>query len=209
MGEMAAGPGAPVAHAAGGGAALRRRTWRTAPARGERTRCDRAEVVERLQHLERLIRDMLMFARGECSGARRSPWPNCWPRLAQTFEPLARRREASPFIVTDDSAVVRLSRQPQGARRGADQPAGKRPRRRCATAAHRARRTARRQPVLHPVRDNGRGMDAETAGAPVRALLHHPRRGHRTRPGHRPRRRPRPRRRHRSRFRPRRRRRVH
>jgi hypothetical protein len=61
--------------------------------------------VERLQHLERLIRDMLLFARGEALG--REPFGICElvAELAQTFEPLARRREVA-FVVADESAVA-------------------------------------------------------------------------------------------------------
>lgn len=52
---------------------------------------DRA--VERLRHLERLIRDMLLFARGDCLG--REPVPVCalTEELAHTLEPIARQRE--------------------------------------------------------------------------------------------------------------------
>jgi len=57
---------------------------------------DRARVadraVERLRHLERLIRDMLLFARGDCLG--REPVPVCQmvEELAHTLEPIARER---------------------------------------------------------------------------------------------------------------------
>ena len=57
----------------------------------ERARvADRA--VERLRHLERLIRDMLLFARGDCLG--REPVPVCAlvEDLAHTLEPIARER---------------------------------------------------------------------------------------------------------------------
>ncbi len=57
----------------------------------ERSRVsDRA--VERLRHLERLIRDMLLFARGDCLG--REPVPVCalLEELAHTLEPIARER---------------------------------------------------------------------------------------------------------------------
>jgi two-component system sensor histidine kinase FlrB len=49
-------------------------------------------AVERLRHLERLIRDMLLFARGDCLG--REPVPVCAlvEELAHTLEPLARER---------------------------------------------------------------------------------------------------------------------
>ncbi len=49
-------------------------------------------AVERLRHLERLIRDMLLFARGDCLG--REPVPVCQmvDELAHTLEPIARER---------------------------------------------------------------------------------------------------------------------
>jgi two-component system sensor histidine kinase FlrB len=49
-------------------------------------------AVERLRHLERLIRDMLLFARGDCLG--REPVAVCTlvEELAHTLEPIARER---------------------------------------------------------------------------------------------------------------------
>ncbi|QID17262.1 PAS domain-containing sensor histidine kinase [Nitrogeniibacter mangrovi] len=57
----------------------------------ERTRVA-GRAVERLRHLERLIRDMLLFARGDCLG--REPVPVCAlvEELAHTLEPIARER---------------------------------------------------------------------------------------------------------------------
>ena len=58
---------------------------------------DRSRVaeraVERLRHLERLIRDMLLFARGDCLG--REPVAVCAliEELAHTLEPIARARD--------------------------------------------------------------------------------------------------------------------
>jgi two-component system sensor histidine kinase FlrB len=77
----------------------------------ERTRCG-ARVVERLQHLERLIRDMLSFARGEAGGGESIPVSALLAEAAQVFEPLARRREVL-FAVADESrgAVVSGNRK--------------------------------------------------------------------------------------------------
>ncbi|MBT0963342.1 sensor histidine kinase [Denitromonas iodatirespirans] len=50
-------------------------------------------AVERMRHLERLIRDMLLFARGDCLG--REPVPVCalTEELTHTLEPIARQRD--------------------------------------------------------------------------------------------------------------------
>jgi len=50
------------------------------------------KVVARLQHLEKLIRDMLTFARGETTGGETVAAAALVAELAQVFEPLARRR---------------------------------------------------------------------------------------------------------------------
>ena len=50
------------------------------------------KVVERLQHLEQLIRDMLTFARGETTGGETIAAAALLAELAQVFEPLAARR---------------------------------------------------------------------------------------------------------------------
>jgi two-component system sensor histidine kinase FlrB len=73
----------------------------------ERKRCG-GRVVERLQHLERLIRDMLTFARGEASGGESIPVSALLAEAVQVFEPLARRREVA-FVVADDSAGAAVS----------------------------------------------------------------------------------------------------
>lgn len=74
---------------------------------GERARCG-ARVFERLQHLERLIRDMLTFARGEASGGESIPVSELMAEAVQVFEPLARRREVA-FVVGDESAGAAVS----------------------------------------------------------------------------------------------------
>jgi len=50
------------------------------------------KTVGRLKHLERLIQDMLLFARGEVLGRERFAVADLLRELGQTFEPLARQR---------------------------------------------------------------------------------------------------------------------
>lgn len=76
-------------------------------AEAERARCG-ARVRERLQHLERLIRDMLSFARGEASGGESIPVSELLAEAAQVFEPLTRRRGVT-FTVSDDSDGAAIS----------------------------------------------------------------------------------------------------
>lgn len=53
------------------------------------------KTVGRLKHLERLIQDMLLFARGEVLGRERFAVEDLLGELAHTFEPLARTRGVS------------------------------------------------------------------------------------------------------------------
>ena len=127
----------------------------------ERTRCG-TRVVERLQHLERLIRDMLSFARGEASGGESIAVSALLAEAAQVFEPLARRREVA-FVVADESrgAVVSGSRKTlAGALVNLMENALD-----ASAAGGRVALEARRLPdggLRLEVRDNGRGMDAAT-----------------------------------------------
>ena len=50
-------------------------------------------AIERLRYLERLIRDMLLFARGDSLGRQRFPICELVRELAHTLEPLARARK--------------------------------------------------------------------------------------------------------------------
>lgn len=50
------------------------------------------KTVARLKHLERLIQDTLLFARGEVLGRETFPVADLLAEIAQTFEPLARAR---------------------------------------------------------------------------------------------------------------------
>jgi two-component system sensor histidine kinase FlrB len=65
------------------------------------------KTVARLKHLERLIQDMLLFARGEVLGRESFAVSDLLGELAQTFEPLAQNCGIS-FAVADASggAVV-------------------------------------------------------------------------------------------------------
>lgn len=126
----------------------------------ERARCG-ARVVERLQHLEHLIRDMLTFARGEATGGETVPVSALLAEAAQVFEPLARLREVG-FVVSDDScgAAISGNRKALG---GALVNLMENALDACAAGgriqleAHFSRGT-----VSIRVRDNGRGMDAAT-----------------------------------------------
>ena len=142
----------------------------------ERTRCG-ARVVERLQHLEHLIRDMLTFARGEATGGESMPVSALIVEAAQVFEPLARRREVG-FIVSDDSAgatvsgnrkalcgaLVNLMENALDACTAAGRPAA-------ASSGHptgissghiQLSALLSQGEVCIRIRDNGRGMDAAT-----------------------------------------------
>lgn len=62
------------------------------------------KTVGRLKHLERLIQDMLLFARGEVLGRETFPVAALLTELAHTFEPLARAKGVALCI--DDGGVA-------------------------------------------------------------------------------------------------------
>jgi len=66
------------------------------------------KTVARLKALERLIQDMLLFARGEVLGRERFSLEELLAELVQTFEPLARQRGIH-FTVTNDCGEETLS----------------------------------------------------------------------------------------------------
>jgi two-component system sensor histidine kinase FlrB len=120
------------------------------------------KTVARLKHLERLIQDMLMFARGEVLGRETFAVAEMLAELAQTFEPLAKSRGIA-FLVTDGSAgsaltghrkslVGALTNLLENALQAVD-------------GGGRIDLDARRDGalLLLSVRDNGRGMNVETA----------------------------------------------
>jgi two-component system sensor histidine kinase FlrB len=129
-------------------------------AQGERARCG-ARVVERLKHLERLIRDMLSFARGEASGGESIPVSELLAEAAQVFEPLARSRDVV-FVVADESrgAAVGGNRK---ALSGALVNLMENALDACAAGGRIELAAAPSdETVCIRVRDNGRGMDAVT-----------------------------------------------
>lgn len=120
------------------------------------------KTVARLKHLEHLIQDMLMFARGEVLGRETFAVADLLAELAQTFEPLAKSR-GSAFLVTDESQggvltghrkslVGALTNLLENALQAVE-------------AGGRIDLDARRDGslILLAVRDNGRGMNAQTA----------------------------------------------
>ncbi len=64
------------------------------------------KTVGRLKHLERLIQDTLLFARGEVLGRETFPVEELLTELAHTFEPLARSRGVEFHIDTEADAAL-------------------------------------------------------------------------------------------------------
>ncbi len=120
------------------------------------------KTVARLKHLERLIQDMLMFARGEVLGRESFAVADLFAELAQTFEPLAKSRGIA-LRVTDGSAGGALTGHRKslvGALTNLLENALQ-----AVESSGRIDLDARRdgELLLLSVRDNGRGMNAETA----------------------------------------------
>lgn len=120
------------------------------------------KTVARLKHLEHLIQDMLMFARGEVLGRETFAVADLLAELAQTFEPLARNRGIE-FQVTDETAggsVTGNRKSLVGALTNLLENALQ-----AIETGGRIDLDARRDGLLImiSVRDNGRGMNAETA----------------------------------------------
>ncbi|OHC69803.1 MAG: PAS domain-containing sensor histidine kinase [Rhodocyclales bacterium RIFCSPLOWO2_02_FULL_63_24] len=120
------------------------------------------KTVARLKHLERLIQDMLMFARGEVLGREMFAVADLLAELGQTFEPLAKSR-GIVFLVTDESAGGALTGHRKslvGALTNLLENALQ-----AVEIGGRVDLDARRDGALMmlAVRDNGRGMNAETA----------------------------------------------
>ncbi|MEW6513303.1 MAG: HAMP domain-containing sensor histidine kinase [Pseudomonadota bacterium] len=64
------------------------------------------KTVGRLKHLERLIQDMLLFARGEVLGREAFEVADLLGELAHTFEPLARQRGIEFELMTVPAGLV-------------------------------------------------------------------------------------------------------
>lgn len=121
------------------------------------------KTVARLKHLERLIQDMLLFARGEVLGRESFAVADLLAELAHTFEPLAKNHRVE-FALRDETAgalltgnrkslVSAITSLLENALQAVEPDQGR-------ITLH-----ARPQDgeLLLTVRDNGRGMDAETA----------------------------------------------
>jgi two-component system, sensor histidine kinase FlrB len=120
------------------------------------------KTVGRLKHLEHLIQDTLMFARGEVLGREAFPVADLLAELAQTFEPLARARNvefciesaAGDLMLTGNrkALVGALTNLLENALQAVD-------------AGGRVSLAAMRDgdQVALSVRDNGRGMTPDVA----------------------------------------------
>lgn len=64
------------------------------------------KTVSRLKHLERLIQDMLLFARGEVLGRESFPVRDLLEELKQIFEPLAQQRAISFEIQAPEEPLL-------------------------------------------------------------------------------------------------------
>jgi two-component system sensor histidine kinase FlrB len=130
------------------------------------------KTVERLKHLERLIQDMLLFARGEVLGRETFGVADLIGELAHTFEPLSRARGVG-FVVTTPPSELTLT----GNRKAlagaltnllenalhavAERTDG------CITLAVEEDEAS----IVFRVSDNGRGMPAEVVAPAVRVVL--------------------------------------
>ena len=63
------------------------------------------KTVDRLRHLERLIRDMLMFARGEALGREQIDSRALIEEIRQTIDPLAIQRSVRVLMPEDSDAI--------------------------------------------------------------------------------------------------------
>ena len=115
------------------------------------------KTVARLKHLERLIQDTLLFARGEVLGREAFPVAELLHELAQTFEPLARTRGVDfriesaigerPLVGNRKALVGALTNLLENGLQAVD--AGG-----CITLAA----ASEGERIVLAVRDNGRGM---------------------------------------------------
>jgi two-component system sensor histidine kinase FlrB len=122
------------------------------------------KTVARLKHIEHLIQDMLLFARGEALGRERFTVTDLFAELAQNFEPLAQSNRVR-FVVTDQSGgavltgkrkslVSALTSLLENALQSFDGQED-----RCIEISARHAESA----LLLAVKDNGRGMDDATS----------------------------------------------
>ena len=124
------------------------------------------KTVGRLKQLERLIQDMLLFARGEVLGRETIVVAELLAELAQTFEPLAKIRKIDFRVIDEasrsdsDAALVGHRKSIFGAVTSLLENALQ-----AIDGEGRVDLCARREgeQIVLVVRDNGRGMNAETA----------------------------------------------
>jgi two-component system, sensor histidine kinase FlrB len=121
------------------------------------------KAVGRLKHLERLIQDMLLFARGEVLGRELFPVQGLLEELRQIFEPLAQQRGIVFAIQAEDESV-----QLTGNRKAIAGALTNLLENAMDAAADRvtlsAQAPAPGNRVEFLVQDNGRGMSEETLG---------------------------------------------
>jgi two-component system, sensor histidine kinase FlrB len=121
------------------------------------------KAVGRLKHLERLIQDMLLFARGEVLGRELFPVQGLLEELRQIFEPLAQQRGIVFAIQAEDESV-----QLTGNRKAIAGALTNLLENALDAAADRvtlsAQAPAPGNRVEFLVQDNGRGMSEETLG---------------------------------------------
>ncbi|MCK9285137.1 MAG: ATP-binding protein [Rhodocyclaceae bacterium] len=115
------------------------------------------KTVERLKALERLIQDMLLFARGEALGRESMAVGDLLQEVGQTIEPLARVRGAEFAVadLTDAAVLVGNRKELAGALVNLAENAL------CAAAGGRVEIEVRlaKEHLQFIVRDNGTGMD--------------------------------------------------
>lgn len=122
------------------------------------------KTVARLKHIEHLIQDMLLFARGEVLGRERFAAADLLAELAQTFEPLA-QSAGTDFVVTDASAGAILTGKRKSLVSALTSLLENALQAVAGQAGGRVELSARREAeaLLLTVRDNGGGMDSATA----------------------------------------------
>ena len=118
------------------------------------------KAVGRLKHLERLIQDTLLFARGEVLGRETFPVSDLLAEMGSTFEPLARERKIHFQIEREpgDGAITGNRKALVGALTNLVENAFEAVGEGGEVRLHCQRR---RDQIVLGVKDNGRGMAAE------------------------------------------------
>jgi two-component system sensor histidine kinase FlrB len=119
------------------------------------------KTVERLKHLERLIQDMLLFARGEVLGRESMAVSDLVQDIRLVIDPLARRRGAT-LSVTGDDEPVRISGNRKALAGALTNLLENALQAVAAGGCVDFTVSAEAERVCFTVRDNGKGMDATT-----------------------------------------------